>query len=94
MKTKNVNEVIAELIQNSPPEPEPQLSLAEQMVADYQAQLEAIAAEEAAAKAADENAPPKIANVYVWYMNSNRFTLVKAMLVNLLWIPEQLICLK
>ena len=36
-ENENVNEVIAELVENSPPEPEP-LSLAEQMVADYEAQ--------------------------------------------------------
>ena len=72
-ENEEINNILAELIQDAPEDvQEPQLSLAEQMVADYQAQLEAIAAEEAAAKAADENAPPKIANVYVWYMNSNR----------------------
>ena len=93
-ENENINEVIAELVENSPPEPEP-LSLAEQMVADYEAQQAEIAAEDAAAQAADEAAPPKSGQCLFWYsMDSNRFTLVKEMLVNLLWILEQLICLR
>ena len=39
------------------------------MVADYEAQQAEIAAEDAAAQAADEAAPPKVANVYLWYSN-------------------------
>ena len=70
-ENENVNEVIAELVENSPPEPEP-LSLAEQMVADYEAQQAEITAEDAAAQAAAEAAPPKVANVYLWYSKDSQ----------------------
>ena len=70
-ENENVNEVIAELVENSPPEPEP-LSLAEQMVADYEAQQAEIAAADAAAQAAAEAAPPKVANVYLWYSKDSQ----------------------
>ena len=42
------------------------------MVADYEAQQAEIAAEDAAAQAAAEAAPPKVANVYLWYSKDSQ----------------------
>ena len=92
-ENENVNEVIAELVENSPPEPEP-LSLAEQMVADYEAQQAEIAAADAAAQAAAEAAPPKWLMFIYGIPRIAKLTLVKEKQVNLLWIPEQPICLR
>ena len=92
-ENENVNEVIAELVENSPPEPEP-LSLAEQMVADYEAQQAEIAAADAAAQAAAEAAHLKWPMFIYGIPRIAKLTLVKEKQVNLLWIPEQPICLR
>ena len=58
-ENEEINNILAELIQDAPEDvQEPQLTLQNKWL-QITAQLEAIAAEEAAAKAADENAPPK-----------------------------------